>query len=196
MTSAPTVGSVDEMTRIVHNTNETTTNPDTTTLLKETAKKITNHEYGPGLSSDTTEENKETQSNGPTSANIEPADSGYFTAGTTETSPENNPIIVNENLTNNRKDMTSTPTVGSVNAMTRIVYNTNETTINPDTIYVATMSDRTGMEYETNLTHETATTVYEPDWMSDRNGVTSTEVPTQRSEKERFQVMKILHGNR
>ena len=158
---------------------------DETTLIKETVTINTYHKDGPGRSSYTTEENKEAQSNAPTSANIKPADSGYFTTGTPETPTENNQIIVNENLTNKSKYMT-TPAVG----------NTSETTIRPDTTHVATLADRTGMEYETNLTHETATTVYEPDWMSDRNGMTNTEVPTQRSEKERFQMMKILHGNR
>ena len=165
-------------------------------LMNENVTIHVSHKDGPGMSSDATEENNEAQSNGSTWANIEPALSGYLTAGTTETSPENNQIIVNENLTNKRKDITSTPTAGSVNAMTGIVHSTNETTISPDTRDVATLTDRTGTEYENYPTHETATIAYKPGWMSDRNGVASSEVPTQTSEKERFQMMKILPGNR
>ena len=171
---------------------------DETTLIKETVTINTYHKYGPGLSSYTTEENKEAQSNGPTSANIEPADSGYFTVGTTETPTENNQIIVNENLTNKRKYMTTTPAVGLVNAMTGIVHNTSETTIIPDTTYVATLADRTGTEYDNYLTNETVTTAYELGWIDDSNDVVNTKVPIglRLSEKERVQMMKFLRGYR
>ena len=165
-------------------------------LINENVTINVSHKDGPGMSSDATEENNEAHSNGSTWTNIEPALSGYLTAGTTETSPENNQMNVKENLTNWKTDMTSTPTVGSVNAMTGIVHSTNETTISPATRDVATLTDRTGTEYENYRTHETATIAYEPGWMSDRNDVASTDVRNQTSEKERFEMMKILPGNR
>ena len=80
--------------------------------------------------------------------------------------------------------------------MARIVHNTNETTINPDTRDEEPLADRTGTEYGHYLTHETVTTAYELGWMDESNDVVNTEVPIWLSEKERLQMMKILRGYR